>query len=305
MANSIALAERYSPILDGLYQKFSVTSVLDTPSDLVMWDGADTAKIYKASVDGLASYDRNSGYVKGDVNGSWESMELKYERGRQLLVDVMDNEETLDMAFGTVAQEFERLKVVPEADAYTIAKIAGTSNIQAATPADFGSISNVLTAVDNAQKALDEEEVPEEGRILFVSNDVYYALKDKLTRMIMNRDEIINRNFEFLDDTRVIKVPTPRFNTAIQLLDGTTAGQTAGGYSTVPGTGYSYKINFLLVHPSAVIKVMKHRITRIFSPEVVQDADAYKINFRLYGDTFVMDNKKKGIYLHRYSTANS
>ncbi len=305
MANSIALAQRYSPILDEVYKKYAITSILDTPQDRIMWDGADTAHIYKTDMDGLGSYDRNNGYAKGSVNGSWETLQLHYSRGRQLMVDVMDNEETLDMAFGTLAGEFVRTKEVPEVDAMTFARIAGTANIQAATPADFGSISNALTAVDAAQKALDEQEVPEEGRLLFVSTDMYYALKDKLTRMIMNRDEIVNRNFEYLDDTRVIPVPQVRFNTAIDLLDGVTAGQTAGGYSNVPAVGNSYKINFMLVHPSAIIKVMKHRVLRIFSPEVVQEADAWKFNTRLYGGVFVKDNKKKGIYLHRYSTANS
>lgn len=305
MANSFTLAERYNPVLDAIYKKNSVTSVLDTPGERVMWDGADTAKIWTISTDGLGDYDRNNGYVKGSINGAWESFQLKYERGRQLCLDTMDNEESLDMPFATTASEFERLKVVPEGDAYTFAKIAGTANIQAATPADFGSISNVLTAVDNANKALDEEEVPEEGRILFASNDVYYALKDKITRMVQNGDPNIDRNIEYLDKARIIKVPSGRFNTAIDLLDGVTGGQTAGGYSNVPAVGYSYKINFLLVHPSAILKVMKHRITNVFAPEVVQDFDGWKFNFRLYGDTFVLPQKKKGIYLHRYSTANS
>lgn len=302
---SIALATKYAAMLDEIYKRESLTSVLDTPSDLVMWDGADTAKIFKTSMDGLGDYSRNNGYVKGAVVGTWETLQLGYDRGRQFLVDSMDQNETLDLAFGTLAGEFVRTKEIPEVDSYAISKIAGTASIQAASPADFGSISNVLTAVDTAQAALDDKEVPMEGRILFVSTKVYYALKDKLTRMIDNRDEIINRNFEYLDNTRVIAVPSGRFNTAIDLLDGSSNGEEAGGYSIVPGTGYSYPINFLLVHPSAIIKVMKHRVPRIFTPEVVQEADAYKFNIRLYGGVFVKENKKDGIYLHRGSTANS
>ena len=302
---SIALVTKYAAMLDEVYKRESLTSVLDTPSDLVMWDGANAAKIFKTTMDGLGDYSRNNGYVKGAVIGTWENLQLAYDRGRQFLVDTMDNEETLDMAFGTLAGEFVRTQEVPEVDSYTFAKIASTANIQAATPANFANISNVLTAVDTAQAALDDEEVPMEGRILFVSTSVYYALKDKLTRMIENRDEIINRNFEYLDNTRVIAVPSGRFNTAIDLLDGSSNGEEAGGYSVVPGSGYSYPINFLLVHPSAIIKVMKHRVPRIFSPDIVQEADAWKFNIRLYGDTFVKDNKKKGIYLHRASTANS
>ena len=301
---SFDLVTKYAAMLDEVYKRESLTSILDTPSDLVMFDGANAAKIYKTSMDGLGDYSRNNGYVKGAAIGTWETMQLAYDRGRQFLVDTMDNDETLDMAFGTLAGEFVRTKEVPEVDAYTFAKIASKANIQG-TNANFANISNVLTAVDTAQAALDTEEVPMEGRILFVSTQVYYALKDKLTRFIENGDQIINRNFRYLDDTLVIPVPAARFNTAIDLLDGSSNGEEAGGYSIVPGSGSSYAINFLLVHPSAIVKVMKHRVPRIFSPDVVQEADAWKFNIRLYGDTFVKDNKVKGIYLHRAASANS
>ena len=50
---SIALATKYSAILDEIYKRESLTSVLDTPSDLVMFTGANTAKIFKTSMDGL------------------------------------------------------------------------------------------------------------------------------------------------------------------------------------------------------------------------------------------------------------
>lgn len=302
---SIALAEKYAAILDEVYKRESLTSVLDTPSDLVMFDGANSAKIFKTDMDGLGDYSRNNGYVRGAVVGSWEPLTLAYDRGRSFLVDAMDNEETLDLAFGTLAGEFVRTKEVPEVDAYTFAKIASTSNINAATPANLANVTDILKAVDAGQAALDNAEVPMEGRIMFVSTAVYYALKDKLTRFIENGDEIINRNFRYLDDTLVIPVPAVRFNTAIDLLDGSTNGEEIGGYSNVPGTGSSYPINFMIVHPSAIVKVMKHRVPRIFSPDVVQEADAWKFNIRVYGDTFVKQNKVKGIYLHNAATANS
>ena len=302
---SIALAEKYAAILDEVYKRESLTSVLDTPSDLVMFDGANSAKIFKTEMDGLGDYSRNNGYVRGAVVGSWEPLTLAYDRGRSFLVDAMDNEETLDLAFGTLAGEFVRTKEVPEVDAYTFAKIASTSNINAATPANLANVTDILKAVDAGQAALDNAEVPMEGRVMFVSTAVYYALKDKLTRFIENGDEIINRNFRYLDDTLVIPVPAVRFNTAIDLLDGSTNGEEIGGYSNVPGTGSSYPINFMIVHPSAIVKVMKHRVPRIFSPDVVQEADAWKFNIRVYGDTFVKQNKVKGIYLHNAATANS
>lgn len=77
---------------------------------------------------------------------------------------------------------------------------------------------------------------------------------------------------------RVIRVPKGRFNTAITLLDGTSAGETSGGF-TVPAST-SYPINFMIVHPSAVLQVVKHVAPRIFSPQVNQLADAWKFDYR-------------------------
>jgi hypothetical protein len=53
----------------------------------------------------------------------------------------------------------------------------------------------------------------------------------------------------------------------------------------------------MIVHPSAIMQVMKHRLVRVFSPEQNIEADAYRLNFRFYHDTFVKANKVKGIYV--------
>lgn len=61
----------------------------------------------------------------------------------------------------------------------------------------------------------------------------------------------------------------------------------------------------MIVHPSAVCKVVKHVLPRIFTPDENQKADAWKFDYRLYHDMFVYENKVKGIYLHRGATAKS
>lgn len=304
MANSIALAQKYSPILDEIYKRESLSAILDTPADLVQWVGADTARIFKTDVDGLGTTNRNGHYVPGSVTSSWETYKLAWDRNRSLEIDAMDDEETLSMAFGANVAEFYRTQLIPEVDAYTFAKICGTTGINVATPADIGSVSDILADIDVANQALDNFEVPYEGRILFVSPAAYYKLKGKITRYLAN-EETVQRNIYQLDSMRVVPVPQARFNTAIDLLDGVTSGQEAGGFSNVPASGSSYPINFLLVHPSAIMKVMKRLVSKTISPEMNQDADAWKFAIRAYGDTFVKDQKVKGIYLHRGATANS
>lgn len=216
----------------------------------------------------------------------------------------MDNEETLGMAFGTLAGEFIRTEVAPELDAYRFAKIAGTPGITTATAANITvGTTDVPALIDVAEQVMGDDEVPQDGRILFVSETAYSGLKAKINRYVMNDDRGINTEVEVYDGMRVIRVPKGRFNTAITLRDGVTSGQEAGGYVVPAST--SYPINFLIVHPSAIVQIVKHVVPRVFSPEQNLKADAWRFNYRIYHDIFVEANKVKGIYLHRASTANS
>lgn len=299
MANTIALAQKYLPLLDEVYKASSRTAILDaTKVDIL---NGNTIKVFKTSMDGLGNYNRNTGFTNGDVSGTWETMTLSKDRGRSFIIDRMDNEETVGMAFGTLAGEFIRTKVAPEIDAYTFAKIAGTSGILSANADITVGTTDVSSLIDTGEMEMNEEEVPGEGRILFISETAYAGLRAKIVRTVQNDVTGINKDVETYNGMRVIRVPQSRFYTAITLYDGTTSGQTAGGYVGTATTGY--KINFMIVHPSAVNKVVKHVLPRIFTPEQYQNADAWKFDYRIYHDTFVYDNKVKGIYMHRGSTA--
>lgn len=302
MANTFTLAQNYLPLLDEVYKVSSRSAILDsTKVDIV---NANTVKVFKTSMDGMGDYSRATGFVKGDVTGTWETMTLTKDRGRSFVVDRMDNEETIGMAFGTLAGEFIRTKVAPEIDAYTFAKLAGVSGIDAGTAADITvGTTDVPALVDEAERSMNENEVPTEGRILFISETAYAGLRAKIERVVLNGIAGINNEVEIYNGMRVIRVPQSRFYTAITLYDGTTSGQNAGGYIPTKTTGY--KINFMVIHPSAVCKVVKHVLPRIFTPDQYQDADAWKFDYRVYHDTFAYDNKAKGIYLHKGATALS
>ena len=298
MANTIALAQKYLPLLDEVYKASSRTAILDaTKVDIL---NGNTIKVFKTSMDGLGNYNRNTGFTNGDVTGTWEALTLSKDRGRAFMVDRMDNEETIGMAFGTLAGEFIRTKVAPEIDAYTFAKIAGTSGILSANADITVGTTDVPSLIDTAETQMNEEEVPGEGRILFISETAYAGLRAKIVRSVQNDVTGINKEVETYDGMQIVRVPQSRFYTAITLYDGTTSSQTAGGFV---GTTGGYKINFMIVHPSAVTKVVKHVLPRIFTPEQYQNADAWKFDYRIYHDTFVYDNKVKGIYMHRGSTA--
>ena len=201
------------------------------------------------------------------------------------------------MAFGTLAGEFARVNEVPELDAYRFAKMASANGITSASAAITVGTTDVPGLIDTAEQVMGDAEVPTEGRILFVSEKAYAGLKSKITRYLRNEGDV-NRNVEMYNDMEVVRVPKGRFNTAVTLYDGT------ANFGFAPTAG-GYPINFMIVHPSAVLPVVKHEIVKVFSPDENQTADAWKFQIRIYHDMFVLDQKVKGIYCHYDTTANS
>src|SRR5574344_1787147 len=101
MANQIAKFKKYVDLLDEVYQNESNTAVLESDATLAQ-AGANANEIVipKLDMDGLGDYDRNSGYVNGDVTMTTETVQFNYDRGRKFSIDNMDNEETAGLAFG-------------------------------------------------------------------------------------------------------------------------------------------------------------------------------------------------------------
>lgn len=292
ISNSIGLASQYLPILDEIYKRGSLTAALDTVQDRVRWsEEYHTFYLFETSMVGLADYSRNDGFVRGDVTTNWRSYAPQWDRGRQFMVDVADNNESMMMAFGTLAGEFMRTKVVPEVDACrfaTYATGAASGNKQTET---LSSAAATIASIDDATAALDDLEVPYEGRILFVNPTIYKLIKGGITRMIENADRDIDYNVERYNDMRVITVPSGRFNTAVTLAQ-PDSHDDAGGYTATGAT-----INYMIVHPTAIMQAVHMAEPRVFSPEVNQQARAWMYDFRQYHGAWVKNNKKDGIYV--------
>ena len=295
MANTINYAEKYVPLLDAKYKQESKTAVLDIDNDLLREsEMANTIYIPKMTIDGLGDYSRSTGFPEGSTTFEWESHTLTQDRANEFNIDRVDNQDTLDMAFGRLTGEFIRLHVAPEVDAYRFAQMAAGAGTT--VNADLDS-TDTVEAIDTAMAAMDDAEVPEEGRILFVTPSIYKNIKqsDLFDRNLVNVGDM---TFDAFDNMPVIKVPQSRFYTGITLND----GSSSFGYAPIED-GSEYEINFMIVHQNAVLPVPKLEVPKTFSPDVNQDKDAWKFQFRLHHDIFVPDNKTDGIYVHTAGTA--
>ena len=286
MANTIALAKNFTSILDEVYQNASVTADLTSDNTMVRAGANANEIVYpQISVSGLGDYSRNSGYTDGSVNLEWKTAKFNYDRGTKISVDVMDNEESRDIAFTMAGSELMRTKVAPEADAFVFATLAGTTGISKATPATYADATEFLSALIEAKNKMDEDEVPEEGRILYATPTLMngvMALDTTKSREILNSFTVKK------------KVPQSRFYTAIDLLDGKSPSEEAGHYKKATE---GKDINFMIVHKPAVIKFDKHTVSDIIPASANPSADADISKYRKYGIVSVYQNKVAGIYL--------
>ena len=286
MANNISLFKKYIDLLDEVYKQASKTSMLDGDASLVQ-AGANTNEIVvpKLSMDGLADYSRNDGYVKGDVELTMETVKFNYDRGRKFSVDAMDNEETAGVAFGKLSSEFIRTRVVPEMDAFRFATYAGVDGISTAT-GELADGNAVLAALVASQSKMDDDEVPEENRILFITPTHYNAVHAVDT----TKSKEVLASF-----SSIVRVPQSRFYTAIELKDGKTSGEEVGGYVKAADAA---DINFMVIHKPALLQYPKHTVNKIIFPEANQESDGYLFFYRAYGLADVYENKLAGIYMH-------
>lgn len=285
--NSIALAKKYVPLLDEVYKLASLTADLDGAPELVQAGAnANELIIPKMSMDGLADYSRNGGYVDGAVTMTNETVTCNFDRGRMFQIDNLDNEETAGIAFGRLAGEFIRTQVAPELDAFRLAAYASATGISKATAGTLSTGAAVITALRAATNEMDEDEVPFENRILYITPTLYGLVQDLDT----DKSRAVLERF-----SKIVQVPQTRFYTAITQRNGTSSGQTAGGYAKASGAA---DINFLVIQKSAVIQFQKHVAPKIVTPDQNQSADAWKYGYRNVGIADVYENKVAGIYLH-------
>ena len=285
MANKIEKFKKYIDLLDEVYQIEARTAILESDAMLAKQGAnANEISIPKLNMDGLGDYGRNSGYVNGDVVMTYQTVTFNYDRGRKFSIDSMDNEETVGLAFGKLAAEFIRTKVIPEQDAFrfaTYSRLAGTK-----VSGSLATGADVLNALQTATSAMYDAEVSNESRHLFISPDLLIAAQNVDT----TKSKDILASF-----ASITKVPSARFYTAIDLLDGKKSGEEKGGFKKASA---GKDINFLIIEKSAILQFTKHNVNKAIPPEDNPDADAWIFNFREYGLADVYENKTAGIYLH-------
>ena len=292
MANTIEKVALIQTTLDKAMIQGAVTGFMEGNVGNLIYNGGDEVKIPMIDMDGLANYNRQSGFVDGDVSLAYQTMKMTQDRGRGFTVDPNDIDESgvLDL-MSQLAGEFQRTKVVPEVDAYRISKVVQltpAANRTVYTPA-AGTILKKMTEDIGAVR---DEIGSDEQLVMLVSTPVSTILNTstelgkKLDVTDFMRGEITTK-VKSLDGVPRLVAPSARMFSRITLLpDG------KGGFTKAEGAA---AINYIIMPRSAAIAVSKTDNMRLFDPQTWQKAHAWHMDYRKFHDIWIPKNRLAGI----------
>lgn len=286
--NSVETATAYTGELDKMFSQKSATGFFADNNLTAKFVGAKTVMIPDVDFQGLADYDRDTGFSKGAITVSNASYTMAMDRARSLQIDREDMDETgVASLAGKILGEYVRTKVIPECDAYVISKLAGLAASRAnLVDGDLEKPYDTLCRMVNevqAQVGYDEE------LVAFVDSYIYAQLQnsDEISRFITVSDfrqGEVDLKVKSINGVAIIPVVSERMKTAY-----TFNSNEAGGFAPAPK---ARQVHILVCPKRGAHLVKKTENMRIFTPEQNIDADAYKFDYRIYYDVFV---KKSGL----------
>lgn len=199
----------------------------------------------------------------------------------------------------TLMSEFQRTKVIPEIDAFRYSKIASLAIAGSRASGGYTPIvADVLSKI-KADIAAIQDVVGAIPLVVTMSTATLAVLENstEITRQLNvgQFNGIVGSEVKFVDECPIIEVPSARLKTAYTFYDGKTAGQEAGGFIAA---GTAKTINWIISAMNAPIAISKTDNIRIFTPELNQTADAWKVDYRKYSDLWIPDNKLATVFVN-------
>lgn len=293
--NTLQYSQQFQTVLDAQMLAGATSAFMEANAGQVKYDGGDTVHIPEVSMQGLAKYDRDEGFNQGSVTLKFNPYKMTQDRGRTFQLDSMDVNETNFVATaGTVMGEFQRTQVIPEIDAYRYSKISALATAENKVTTGFTpAVATILEKLEAEITEIQDVVGEEEGLIIVMSTKLRTILNnaDKFNRYLNVaefKNGSVNTTVKSFNDVPILGVPSARMKTAYVFNDGKTANQQAGGFKADTG---AKDINWIIMPQRAPIAVSKTDKVRIFTPELNQKADAWKIDYRKYHDLWIPKNR--------------
>lgn len=271
---AINLVTKFQPYVDEAFTAGSKASML-TNHDF-NWSGAHTIKIHKVNTVPMSDYDRagtgenTSRYgALGKVENTIEEMTLTKDRSFTFVIDTLDNDETDGVLSAAAALgRQQREVIIPEVDTYVYSVM--TANAGTKVTSVTLTSNNLYDEIIQATETMDNNDVPDTGRILTVTPATYRLLKkcpDLDIDCDITADQKAKGVVGMIDGMDVVKLPAKR----------------------LPA-----KFGFMIAHPVATVAPTKLEEYR--THDNPPGISGKLVEGRIVYDAFVLDNKKMAIY---------
>ena len=273
---TINYASKFDTKVDERFAKEALsTGIINQDFDFT---GVDTVKVYSIPTTAMNDYalTGNTRYgTAAELENNVQTLTLTKDRSFTFTIDkrsVQDTMGTLEAGKALARQLVE--VVVPEVDKYRFAKVV------AGADADGGHVktgavtkNNAYEAVLDGQVKLTDAFVPEEGRKLHVSPEFYKLIKldpSFVKNSDLGQEVAFKGQVGAIDGLPIILTPTSRL---------------------------PENVAFIIAHPIATTSPVKLEDYKIHdNPPGI---NGYLVEGRIRYDAFVLDSKKKAIYVHK------
>lgn len=295
--NTLEYSVLFQARLDEQFVQESTTAWMEGNAGLVKYDGGNTIKVPKRTVNGLGNYSRASGYPAGGaVNLSWETFTFAMDRAQRFNLDSQDVDETnFLVAAGDVMKQFQTEQVVPEVDSYRYSKIFSLANQKLKTGSYIPAAATIYSTLLDQIRAVQDVIGGNIPLVVMMSGAAasILAKSTEITKYTIVSDQNfangnINTKVKMLDGTvPIIEVPSARLKSAFDF-------DAVAGYSAA---STAMQINWIIMAKIAPLAITKAEKVKIIAPEVNQDYDGWSLYYRRYHDLWIFDNKFDGIFV--------
>ena len=195
--------------------------------------------------------------------------------------------------------QFQRTRVIPEVDAYRYSKIEALAAAKAKVGVAYTPVAATILNRLQEDIAVVMDTVGDNEEIVITMSIPCAVILDQADKITKKLDVTafaqggVDLKVKSLDGIPIIRVPSARLKTLYTFNDGTTVGQTVGGFVA---SGTAKAINWLITVKKSVIALSKTDKMRIFTPDINQKADAWKLDYRKFHELWIPDNQIDGIY---------
>jgi len=270
---AINLASKYSGEVDERFKLKSLTEAATHQN--YKWDGVKTVNIYNVSTSAMNDYSRTGSARYGtpaELDDTATPFTIAKDRSFTFTIDQGNKEDSMNIreAGKALARQHDEV-VVPEIDVYRLTKwdAAAVANSGVPTATNI-TTSNAYSSFLAAQEYLDNNKVPAEGRIAFVTPSFHNKIKQdpgfvKASEIAQNL--LIKGQVGEIDGVAIVKVITPY----------------------MPA-----KTPFIIVHKSAMCAPKKLQDYKIH--ENPPGINGNLVEGRVYYDAFVLPSRVKAVY---------